>query len=645
MIAVKINIYKLALSKFIYAFIFILNVDSFNCQNQKIDSLNNEIKTTNNEDYKTKLYYSLAVNYSQFDLSKSDLYCINTVKLASKQKNHYYLVLGINRLARNFHKKSNYKYSIKLCELGLAIAINQKYKKLEASTYNDIGSNYTMLGDHRNALINFHKSLQLSTQIKNDTCLKSALNNIGLSFQENDELDSALIYYKEALFINKKLNDNRASFLVLNNIATIYLKQKKYQESYDIFKSVAKNDSLNGDLSSLIETLHNISCVQIKLGNYSQAKYSIQQVNELADKLDNSEMLIYTYLNLAEINSIEGKNRNAIILLEKALKCAIKNKFTYALSDIYLALSENHKRNRDFEKSLFYHKKHTDISDSLNKNKNVDLLENIKLSQEINNKTILLNLKEKEIQLNVEINKRKNIIIIVSFTFFILMLIIFIFYIKIKKNKLMFTQQKQSLEAFFNGQEAERNRLSQELHDGICQNLTIIKMGLENEIYNDSINKENIKSKTKEIEGCIGDIRDVSHNIAPILLYEMGLKQALNSLVYNINKLNKFKLEIEFDDKIQNISKTIEIHIYRITQELLNNALKHSNSSFVKISFLNIENGLILEYNDNGIGIENLNKKTGTGLKNIKTRVDLINSKIQINDEIKGLNIIIDIKL
>lgn len=140
-------------------------------------------------------------------------------------------------------------------------------------------------------------------------------------------------------------------------------------------------------------------------------------------------------------------------------------------------------------------------------------------------------------------------------------------------------------------------------------------------------------------------IRETCNNLRPPFLYELGLKQALINLFKQINLKATFFFYYDIPERIVAPSVEHEQAIYRIMQELLNNAMKHSKATNVTIRLFEKDENLYLTYVDNGIGIEwdEVNYSYNTlGLSGIVTRIQSLNGEMTVESKLnRGLQIII----
>ncbi|MFH7833124.1 ATP-binding protein [Bacillus luti] len=195
--------------------------------------------------------------------------------------------------------------------------------------------------------------------------------------------------------------------------------------------------------------------------------------------------------------------------------------------------------------------------------------------------------------------------------------------------------------------EKERTNLASDIHDGVLQDQ--IRLSRKFEDYSARVQDEEMKKILNEIEDELLDhiytIRETCNNLRPPFLYELGLKQALLNLFKQINLKATFFFYYDIPERVVAPSVEHEQAIYRIIQELLNNAMKHSKASNVTIRLFEKGENLYLTYVDNGIGVEfnEVNHSYNTlGLSGVITRIQSLHGEISVESKSnQGLQIII----
>lgn len=220
-----------------------------------------------------------------------------------------------------------------------------------------------------------------------------------------------------------------------------------------------------------------------------------------------------------------------------------------------------------------------------------------------------------------------------------------------EKFELIRKEDKVRSGALLEGQEEERRRLSRELHDGIGQMLTGLK--LHSEKFK-SLTIDNEKQKkifddhSKLIEETIEATRLASFNLMPAVLTDFGLSAAIRLLAEHTTKASGIVVDVETNLEKKRLNTNLEVNLYRITQEAINNTVKHANATNAKVMLWRQKNEIELLITDNGVGFDpkylKKDSSSKNGLSNMKTRVNLLGGSIKIDTKpTKGTNIIIKI--
>src|SRR5690606_33494468 len=260
-------------------------------------------------------------------------------------------------------------------------------------------------------------------------------------------------------------------------------------------------------------------------------------------------------------------------------------------------------------------------------------------------------LAEKELVIEKQHSRHRLIIIVGS----LLMLSALGYFVSYRRNQKIKVQKAQRekenavLNSFINGEERERTRISQELHDGLAALVSAAKMSLETIPHLDETKKEQQIAKTKNIlENTHAEIRHIAHNLMPVTLEKEGLIKAAEQFVNDIKETQI--LDISFVDNTHNkieLPLQIQLMLYRVIQELVNNIIKHSQAKQDVITFSSKEdNTLQIEVSDNGKGFDGNVSKESQGLYSIRQRLQSIggNFILKRNDS-SGMQAIAELKL
>ncbi len=545
-----------------------------------------------------------------------------------------------------------------------------KNKKWIAQGYNDIGIVNLRNGSIDVALEAFQKSLKYRKEINSPKDVVSSLAKIGNVYVEQLKYKEAINCFLEASKLCEKHNMKVYLGMLYGNIATVYntLNQNTFALTYArkalVIQKEANNeigygvcystigscmadfgyyDSSvyylekaktylynNGQYNEYCTAVNNLGLIHRKFNHSVKGipyyKEAIRVAKEIGDTLG---YLIYE-TNLASTLIEIGKLEEAEKIYDEAIKISQQKNLTENLFKIYRGAVSLYIYKKDLDKANEYFDLFNNLKDSVFSRDFSKQLSEMQTKYEVEKKDVTIAKNELEIERQKKQGAIKNIIILVSII--ILLIIVFVVVITRKYNavKQQIKQQQLINETAFETEQNERKRIARDLHDGIGQKLSVVKMQL-------SLKDSDIKSASNLLDEAIQDVRGVSHNLLPVDL-EKGFITAVEEMVQHINFTSpstKIKLSLPENSSNINFSKQVELYSYRIIQEVINNALKYSQSKNININIEVEKNLLKLVLSDDGIGfnIEEQHKLEGIGLKNIKTRVEQLNGSIQMTSQ------------
>jgi signal transduction histidine kinase/ligand-binding sensor domain-containing protein len=204
--------------------------------------------------------------------------------------------------------------------------------------------------------------------------------------------------------------------------------------------------------------------------------------------------------------------------------------------------------------------------------------------------------------------------------------------------------------AFIDAQETERRRIAGDLHDSIGVMISTIRLQIENMHHRDPLTNTDYNSKTNTIKEMLDsvatEIRSISFDLLPASLKHFGLMAALSDLVENVKTSSGIAITLYSNNSLDGLPTKIQLYLYRIVQEALANVLKHSRATEVDIQVIDHTEFILLEISDNGIGFnlkQTLSEKGGSGLKNMITRVQTMNGKLDFETGQSGTSLFVNI--
>ncbi|MCE3074424.1 tetratricopeptide repeat-containing sensor histidine kinase [Chryseobacterium gwangjuense] len=193
-----------------------------------------------------------------------------------------------------------------------------------------------------------------------------------------------------------------------------------------------------------------------------------------------------------------------------------------------------------------------------------------------------------------------------------------------------------TLTALLEGQEQERGRLARDLHDGLGGLLSGTKLQLSSLESHQSENiKEGISKSINQIDGAVEELRRVAHNLMPDLLIKYGFEAAIKEFASRMSNAS-LDIHTEFINYSNSIAEEKQLIMYRIIQELVNNAIKHAQTSEIIIQISEEENVVNLTVEDNGKGFDttSVDVRKTAGFHNIESRVQFLKGTMNIRSEL-----------
>ncbi|MGZ8558948.1 MAG: PAS domain S-box protein [Chitinophagaceae bacterium] len=193
--------------------------------------------------------------------------------------------------------------------------------------------------------------------------------------------------------------------------------------------------------------------------------------------------------------------------------------------------------------------------------------------------------------------------------------------------------QREMTNAVLTAQENERAEIGKELHDNVNQTLAVIKLYIQMAQKDKKKREINLEKSCDLIVNVIEEIRRIAKNLVIPGTHIISLFDNINNLINDLANIHTLKIEFHADVDEEKLNDNLQINIFRIVQEQLNNILNHANAKDAAINLSRQENEIILLISDNGQGCDILKEKKGVGIINIKSRAELCHGKAEIESE------------
>jgi signal transduction histidine kinase len=471
----------------------------------------------------------------------------------------------------------------------------------------------------------------------NRSSLSYAAINLANLYTEFNR-DRAMQYAQLANSVSLETGDAihiASSFGILAELA---LQSKNYDlaKSYFLKASMEIEKSPVRDHNIELSILESLSRISEEQGNYKEALTYYKSYVDKYKSIYDQEKLDITKRLESQFDKERQEQKYIKLQLEsdkKAQEIRLINILRAQREQVYnnLKLVEENQRERLKFSELESEKKEQQLR--------LAKLETKQKNNDISNYKKLLTFKEK-------INTYYIIFIFIFIVLIVLLLYAYKQRAKSMKQRdelhaLAIEKEKQNskistLTALLEGQEQERGRLARDLHDGLGGLLSGTKLQLSSLDLHQSENIEDGISKSiNQIDGAVEELRRVAHNLMPDLLMKYGLEAAIQEFATRMSN-SALDIHTEFINYSNSIPEDKQLILYRIIQELVNNAIKHADTSEIIIQISEEENVLHLTVEDNGKGFDpaSLDVRKTAGFHNIESRVQFLKGTMNITSEL-----------
>ncbi len=193
----------------------------------------------------------------------------------------------------------------------------------------------------------------------------------------------------------------------------------------------------------------------------------------------------------------------------------------------------------------------------------------------------------------------------------------------------------QTKEALIEGQEKERRRVAQELHDGLGQLFTAMKLNIQqmkasSQTFNET-SLEGIEMLESNLGVAINEVKNISKDLMPDVLWQFGLKPAVEDLVEKLDDSIDVTISLDVVKMDERLASELEKALFRVCQELLNNSIKHGGCKNIFVQLIKHEDSVVLMVEDDGVGFDPNETHSGSGLKNIQSRVEVFSGRVEVD--------------
>lgn len=562
-------------------------------------------------------------------------------------------------LINTYYKKENYQTTIKIGKEKIK-SLNYKNKchiqYLIGKSYENLNQEDSAFIYYQKALKNFKKLNQLNKIAEINLSIYLLLDSQEkLSINKDIYFDSFYDYVKKSK--SKKLLASAYNCLGVRNInhTNTNIPKQYFIESYRLYKEIESIDFQ-------IQILSNLGVLyKQKIKKLDSAKIYYNKALFLFDsdssKNKNLNTKFNLYNNLGNVYKKNKEYKKAIKFFKNAELLGIKKYKLKSKKKLYSNIEASYYYLKDFEKAYHYLYKYDSIKDVINlKDQNAHISD---IQEQYDNEKLRAD------NLEIESKRKQNLNLLIASIAFILFGGITAFLLQkntkrkqklAERNKELETQklvavlkdqELASIDAMIAGQEKERQRIANDLHDDLGGLMATIKLHFN--AFKDKQTPELSNKTTALLDEAYQKVRSIAHAKNSGVIANEGLLKAIQNMANTISFSNQININVIDHGLEERLENSLELTIFRIIQELTANIIKHANANEVIIHLTNHKDTLNIMVEDNGIGFnpkQITTKNKGMGIKSIDKRVAHLNGTMTIESETnKGTTIIIDLPL
>lgn len=617
----------------------------------KRDSLLKLFSAEKNDSAKVIFLLKVSSVYATDNFDSSFLYLKKAQNLATQKK-----IISCDppintAFSQYYYYNNDYQKSKEFAEKNLALAEKNNDDKLRAKTYNNLAAIFNHFGNYKSAIDYALKCLALSEKTKDSASFPIRNLTASNTYYNLKQYDKTIFYSKRAIEFGKKFKNQFAVMMGLNNMAATYSDQHKVDAAISIYLQQLALAQKEEDVVNACYALINLCQNYYTNNNLAGVEKYSAMLNKIAPEIPDKKNIAEIY----NVNALRYILRKEYPLAKKELDAGIvlaKAEKADALGNLYQTYSKFYFTQNDIKKAEDYSFKYDSLQTAANLKELNFYIGDMELKYETEKKETQIKLQESKI-------KQKNIFnysLLISTAALLAILILvyrnFSHRKKLQQQRIIELENEKQLlatESLLKGQEEERGRLAKDLHDGIGGLLSGVKLQLGAMKGNLILTHDNgivFDKALDKLDESISEMRRVAHNMMPEALLKLGLQQAVTDYCAGLSQHHQLEINCEMHGLNERLDGTVEVVLYRIIQELVNNAIKHANAKHLLVQIVRQENGQTsVTVEDDGIGfdIEKINIFQSAGIQNVRSRVHYLRGNMDVKTKPgKGTSVYIE---
>lgn len=633
-------------------------------QKQEEQELLSALNRSSDHSEKFNLLRDLGYLFEYTDSSKALAYYQRAFAFAEQNNNDEWRSASCLDQGSVYFNFSKYEKAIALYHRSIGYAKKAQHRMREAKAYTNLANAHYERYDYDSALYFGLKSYEFYLSEKDTALALMSISNLTSYYDDAKMHQECLHWVNKGMALAERQNDpiSKARLCVAGAQSAVAAGNKNDIFSY-LEKAAATALSIESDYyrSSIyqgISGIYNDENEFIKGNRYADSalKHLVMEEGEL--------YAASIYLTKGRALQGLGNTEQAISFYQKSLALANRINDYSTLLEVYQSLAECAKQQGDFPNALQYFEKYITYKDSVQSMEQQVLFAKVDAAYQKEQRLNEIQFLKSSGEL-LKLQTRQRLYWIIFLALSLLLVIVFVLIwrnnakrnlaltkqtIEINESRIRHLEQQAqmvAMDAIIKGEQNERSRVAQDLHDGVGSLLSGLKLSLSSMKGNMVISEEMAQAFERSIlqlDNAIAEMRRVAYNMMPEALVKYGLVDATKNFCDSLNNSNQIEVIFEAIHFDVYLEKSKEVIAFRIIQELVNNAIKHSGGSRIIVQLSAHDNLVSLIVEDNGKGLPSDNApSTGMGLESLKNRIQYLKGTMDVRNELeKGLSILIE---
>jgi two-component system NarL family sensor kinase len=604
-------------------------------QSTNVDSLTAVLATATGQD-RAKTLIELCWELRFTDADSAREFGLQALELSRKMADPQLEVEALHNVGVTHEAQGNYDEALKyeLGALALRRVLGDDVKT--ANTLNNIGIIHDERGDYHMALEHYYQAHRIYEKAGDKKKIAMVSLNIGVVLKAQADYKPAAKYYGNALKIYEEL-DNRFGIAACHaNLGSVLFYLARYDSSLQYSLVATEEFQQQNILQFLPMTICNAGMAYDKLGRRQEAMEYMLRAVKLNEEYDSKKELAFALIYLSNIYRQDRKFDEARRTALRGLDIATSIDAQQQVLEAREALSSIYADQGRYQEALEQYMLHAAVKDSLFRKEKSKQIVELQAKYESEKKESEIRYLQQENDLKDTLLGRNRVVII---TLAILAVVLVVLGYLVR-NRLTLRQRveleetkaalrEMQLHAVITSQEEERRRFAADLHDGLGQLISAVKLSLSR----DDVEKRSLVQAVAVLNEMNTEIRNIAFNLMPHVLTNSGLREALEELAARINRTEKIRVTVGAFDLMPIHETEKKVALYRICQEWINNVIKYSRCTTINVQLVQHQHELVITMEDNGTGFDPavFNHSTGNGWKNIHSRLAMIHGHIDID--------------